>query len=171
MHGQAKEELVVDQFLLGMDNHELSVQVAAHGHRCTEDVLRLARSLAVVHEEEKHASRPCKPATQARFVNNGPLTLLTLNGWFRRFWLSWATIHANTGEGDVESQPKAQSGYTVQIGERLNLPPAHRPDIVDGGALPLQKGGPAVETNPLSAISAKGSGILPETVHLMGTTG
>ncbi len=64
--------VVVDQFLLGMDNHELSVQVAAHGHRRTEDVLRLARSLEAVHEEEKHASRPGKPATQARFMNNVP---------------------------------------------------------------------------------------------------
>ena len=58
MDGQVKEELVVDQFLLGMDNHELSVQVAAHGHRRTEDVLRLARSLEAVHEEERHASHP-----------------------------------------------------------------------------------------------------------------
>ncbi len=72
MDGQAKEELVVDQFLLGMDNHELSVQVAAHGHQHTENVLRLARSLEAVHEEERHASRLRKPATQARFVNNGP---------------------------------------------------------------------------------------------------
>ena len=71
MDGQAKEELEVDQFLLGMDNHELSMQVAAHGHRRT-DVLRLARSLEAVHEEERHASCPQKPATQARFVNNGP---------------------------------------------------------------------------------------------------
>ncbi len=69
MDGQAKEELVVDQFLLGMDNHELSVQVAAHGHRHTEDVLRLARSSEAVHEEERHMPRSRKPAMQARFVN------------------------------------------------------------------------------------------------------
>ncbi len=72
MDGQAKEELVVDQFLLGMDNHELSVQVAAHSHRHTEDMLRLARYLEAMHEEERHASHPRKPAMQARFVNNGP---------------------------------------------------------------------------------------------------
>ncbi len=72
MDGEAKEELVVHQFLLGLDNHELSVQVAAHGHRHTEYGLRLARSLEAVHEEERHASRPRKPATQPRFVNNGP---------------------------------------------------------------------------------------------------
>ncbi len=39
MDAQAKEELVVDQFLMGMESHELSVQVAAHGHRRMEDVL------------------------------------------------------------------------------------------------------------------------------------
>ena len=72
MDSQAKEERVVDQVLLGMDNHELSVQVIGHGHRRTEDLLRIARSLEVVHEEEKHASHPRKPAMQARFVTNGP---------------------------------------------------------------------------------------------------
>ncbi len=39
MDYHAKEEMVVDQFLLGMDNHELSVQVAANGHRRMEDIL------------------------------------------------------------------------------------------------------------------------------------
>ncbi len=72
MDCQAKEELVVDLFLLGMDNHELNVQVDAHDHKRTEDVLRLARSLEAVHEEERHASHPRNPATQARFMNNGP---------------------------------------------------------------------------------------------------
>ncbi len=42
MDAQAKEELVVDQFLMGMESHELSVQVAAHGHRRMEDVLHVA---------------------------------------------------------------------------------------------------------------------------------
>ncbi len=56
MDAQAKEELVVDQFLMGMESHELSVQVAAHGHRCMEDV-------QAVHEEERHAPRSRKPTT------------------------------------------------------------------------------------------------------------
>ncbi len=43
MDSQTKEELVADQFLMGMENHELSVQVAAHGHHRMEDVLRIAR--------------------------------------------------------------------------------------------------------------------------------
>ena len=49
MDAQAKEELVVDQFLMGMESHELSVQVAAHGHHRMEDVLQVARSLEAVH--------------------------------------------------------------------------------------------------------------------------
>ncbi len=56
MDYHAKEEMVVDQFLLGMGNHELSVQVAAHGHRRMEDILRVARSLEPVQEDEKFHS-------------------------------------------------------------------------------------------------------------------
>ncbi len=42
MDYHTKEEMVVDQFFPGMGNHELSVQVAAHGDRCREDILRVA---------------------------------------------------------------------------------------------------------------------------------
>ncbi len=79
--------------------------------------------------------------------------------------------HVNTGEGDVESLLPAQNRYEVQTGERLSLPPARHPETVDGDALLLRKDGLAVEMNPRSAINAKGSGILPKIVHLMGTTG
>ncbi len=51
-----KEEMIADQFLLGMGNHGISVQVAAHGHRCIKDILRVARSLEAVQEEEKFHS-------------------------------------------------------------------------------------------------------------------
>ncbi len=69
---QAKEELVVDQFLMRMESHELSVQVAAHGHCRMEDVLCVTRSLEAVHEEERHDLRSRKPAAQTRFVTSGP---------------------------------------------------------------------------------------------------
>ncbi len=68
MDHYTKEELIVDQFLMGMDNHELNVQVAAHGR--VDDVLRVARSLEAVHEKEKQYSRGRKPTPQARFVTN-----------------------------------------------------------------------------------------------------
>lgn len=47
------------------------MQVAAHGHRHTEDVLHIAQSLEAVHKEEKHAPYSHKPTTQARFISNG----------------------------------------------------------------------------------------------------
>ncbi len=70
MDYHAKEEMVIDQFLLGMGNHELSVQVTAHGHRHMEDILRVARSLEAVQEDEKFRPRGHKPSTQARFVTD-----------------------------------------------------------------------------------------------------
>ncbi len=55
MDYHAKEEMVVDQFLLGMGNHELSVPVAAHGHRCMEDIqanmVNIRRNLEVTEQE------------------------------------------------------------------------------------------------------------------------
>ncbi len=70
MDHHAKEDLVVDQFLQGMDSHELSVQVATSRCRRLETVLRIARSLEAVHEEERHHSRGRQPSSQVRFVSN-----------------------------------------------------------------------------------------------------
>ncbi len=68
MDYHANEEMVVDQFLLGMGNHELNLQVAAHGHRRMEDILRVARSLEAVQEDEKFHPRGHKSSSQARFI-------------------------------------------------------------------------------------------------------
>ncbi len=65
-----KEEMVVDQFFLGMGNQELSVQVAAHGHRHREDILLVVRSLEAVQGDEKFRPRGHKPSTQGRFVTD-----------------------------------------------------------------------------------------------------
>ncbi len=70
MNHHAKEVLVVDQFLQGMGSHELSVQVVTSGCRRLETVLRIARSLEAVHEEERHHSHGRKPSSQARFISN-----------------------------------------------------------------------------------------------------
>ncbi len=39
MDQYAKEELVVDHILIGMDSHELKVHVAAYDHRRVDDVV------------------------------------------------------------------------------------------------------------------------------------
>ncbi len=70
MDHHAKEDLVVDQFLQGMESHELSVQVATSRCRRLETVLCIAQSLEAVHEEERHHSRGRKPSSQACFMSN-----------------------------------------------------------------------------------------------------
>ena len=51
-------------------DHYANVQVAAHDHRRVDDVLRVARSLEAVCEEEKQYFRGRKPAPQAHFVTD-----------------------------------------------------------------------------------------------------
>ncbi len=53
----AKGEMDADQFLLGMSNHGLSLQVAAHEHRRVEDICRVAQPLEAVQDEERFHSR------------------------------------------------------------------------------------------------------------------
>ncbi len=50
--------------------------------------------------------------------------------------------------GRHESLLPVQNGCEVQTGGRLSLLPTHRPRIVDGDALLLQKDGLTVEMNP-----------------------
>ncbi len=70
MDCHTKEEQVVDQFLMEMNNHKLSVHVTAHGHNRIEDILHIAQSLEAVHEDEKHTPCACKPTTKAQFISN-----------------------------------------------------------------------------------------------------
>ncbi len=49
----AREEMVADQFLTGLDNHALRVQVATSDVRRIEGLMRIARSLESVEGEEK----------------------------------------------------------------------------------------------------------------------
>ncbi len=49
----AKEEMVVDQFHIGMGNHEHRVQVAAHRHSRVEHILLVAQSVEAIQEKEK----------------------------------------------------------------------------------------------------------------------
>ncbi len=89
-------------------------------------------------------------------MNNGPPDIpLIPNVWFRRFWLSWATIHASTGEGDAGNLVLAQT--STECGERSSLLLARHLETVDGDALLPRKGALAVVKNPRSVINAKGS--------------
>ncbi len=48
----ARDEMVADKFLNGLDSHELRVQVLATGIRRIEDLMRVARSLEPVEGQE-----------------------------------------------------------------------------------------------------------------------
>ncbi len=64
----AREEMVADQFLNGLDNHKLRVQVATSDVRRIEDLMRIARSLEAVEGEETGRGRERRSPTQARFT-------------------------------------------------------------------------------------------------------
>ncbi len=66
----AREEIVIDQFLPGMGNHELSIQVAAHGHRRVEDIVWVACSLETIHKEENIRTCSHKPNRQVCSIVN-----------------------------------------------------------------------------------------------------
>ncbi len=70
-----RNEMVADQFLNGLDSHELCIQVAATGIRHIENLMWVARSLEAVENQEAGHGRPCRGSNQARFLEGeGPET-------------------------------------------------------------------------------------------------
>ncbi len=65
----AREEMVADQFLTGLDNHELRVQVATSDVRRIGDLMRIARSLEAVEGEETGRGRVRRGPAQVRFTD------------------------------------------------------------------------------------------------------
>ncbi len=71
----ARDEMVADQFLNGLDSHELRIQVAATGIRRIEDLMRVARSLEAVENQEAGHGRPRRGSNQTWFSDGeGPET-------------------------------------------------------------------------------------------------
>ncbi len=65
----AREEMVADQFLTGLDNHELRVQVATSDVRRIEDLMRIARLLQAIEREETGRGRTRRGPAQVRFTD------------------------------------------------------------------------------------------------------
>ena len=63
----ARDEMVADQFLNGLDSHELRVQVAVTGFRHIEDLMRVAHALEAVENQEAGHGRLRRGTTQAQF--------------------------------------------------------------------------------------------------------
>ncbi len=64
----AHEEMVTDQFLTGLDNHELRVQAATTGARRIEDLMHIARSLEAVEGEETGRGRQPRGSAQTGYT-------------------------------------------------------------------------------------------------------
>ena len=163
-----KEEMVADQFLLGMGNCEHSIQVAAHGHRQVEDILWVARLLWPVHKEEKIHTQGHKPSTQAPFIVNecdqSPDT---------KQFVKNVLAHLGCGPGsswEVCRWPPTHGPKQVQRGMKLNLPTLHlpvpRPSICDVVSPLLRKVTPVVEMDQHSAIAGKDMYISLRKAHL-----
>ncbi len=63
----ARDEMVADQFLNGLDSHELCVQVAAMGVRRIEDLIHIARSLEAIEGQEASHGWQRQGPSQTRF--------------------------------------------------------------------------------------------------------
>ena len=64
----ARDEMVADQFLNGLDSHELQVQVAATGIRRIEDLMRVARLLEAVENQETGHGRQRRGSAQTQLL-------------------------------------------------------------------------------------------------------
>ncbi len=70
-----RDEMVADQFLNGLDSHELWVQVAVTGIRRIEDLMHVAQSLEAIENQETGHGQQGRGSTQTRFSEaEGPET-------------------------------------------------------------------------------------------------
>ncbi len=170
MDYNAKGEMVIDQFLRGMGNHELSVQVSAHGHRRMEYILRVAQLLEAVQEDEKFRPRGHKPNTQERFVTDERDHSPDTKQLVRTCWhISVETLSLVRVCGN-DHLPMGPSELGVQTRRALSLlpipPHVHHPGKFGAADFLLQKADAEVEICHCSVTTVKGMAISPRTVHL-----
>ncbi len=120
----AREEMVADQFLTGLDNHELRVQAATSDVRRIEDLMRIARSLEAVEGEETGRGRVRRGPSQARFTDE---TDGSESEAKRIADQIWANIGPELRQSrDPERRPPTPGPQRVHSAERTTTPPAHR---------------------------------------------
>ncbi len=120
----AREEMVADQFLTGLDNHELRVQAATSDVRRIEDLMRIARSLEAVEGEEMGRGRMRRGPTQTRFTDetDGSESEAT-----RIADQIWAKIGPELRQSrDPKRRPPTPGPQRVRSAERTTTPPARR---------------------------------------------
>ncbi len=120
----AREEMVADQFLTSLDNHELRVQAATSDVRRIEDLMRIARSLEAVEGEETGRGRVRRGPSQAWFTDktDGSESEAT-----RIADQIWAKIGPELRQSrDPKRRPPTPGPQRVRSAERTTTPPVHR---------------------------------------------
>ncbi len=120
----AREEMVADQFLTGLDNHELRVQAATSDVRRIEDLMRIAHSLKAVEGEEMGRSHTRRGLTQARFTED------TEGSESEAVHIAdqiWAKIGPELRQSrDPKRRPPTPGPQRVRSAERTATPPARK---------------------------------------------
>ncbi len=120
----AREEMVADQFLTGLDNHELRVQAATSDVRRIEDLMRIARSLEAVEGEETGRGRVRRGPTQAWFTDE---TEGSESEATRIADQIWAKIGPELRQSrDPKRRPPTPGPQRVRSVERTTTPPARK---------------------------------------------
>ncbi len=73
--------MVVDQYLLGIGNLELSVQVATLGHSRMEYILQVSRLLEAVQEDENFVLEDTNPAPKKSSSQMNAISRPTRSNW------------------------------------------------------------------------------------------
>ncbi len=164
--------MVADQFLTGLDSHELCVQVTATGVQRIEDLMQIVRSLEAVEGKEAGHGRSSDIGALPRpafLKKRDPMPKLPR--LLSRYWPSWNQTSNIVGIQTTKQRPPTPGPQRVRSVERETLILLPRtplrarvlinPRNETEDAHPLQIGvGQEKERGPHSVTCAKGMVIL-----------
>ena len=116
----ARDEMVDNQFLNGLDSHELRVQVAATGIRRIKDLMRVARSLEALENQETGHGRQRRGSTQTQFSEEEGLRQKQ-RALLSKFWPSWGSNLDRAGTKKNVLQLQGHKASEVWTGRHLQL--------------------------------------------------
>ncbi len=120
----AREEMVADQFLTGLDNHELRVQAATSDVRRIEDLMRIDRSLEAVEGEETGRGRMRRGPTQAQFTDETDGSESEATRIADQIWVKIGPELRQSR--DPKRRPPTPGPQRVRSAERTTTPPARK---------------------------------------------
>ncbi len=114
--------MVADQFLTGLDNHELRVQAATSDVQRIEDLMRIAHSLEAVEGEEAGRASVKRGPTQAWFTEETEGSESEISHIADQIW---AKIGPELRQGRYQKRrPPMPGPQRVRSAEPMFTPPA-----------------------------------------------